>query len=93
MIVIARPEIAVRVPSDHIQRRFLGKKGMQATARNIPTHAWPQRKHAIRGTTFTCPMQNDPDPRRGMGMRCLVGMRRNVQMIQTRLTYAGRTNQ
>ena len=51
---------------------------MQATARNIPAHARPQRKRAIRGTALARPVQDDPDPRRGMGMGCLVGTRRRV---------------
>ena len=51
---------------------------MQATARNVPAHARSQRKHTLRGTALARPVQDAPVPRRGMGMGCLVGTRRNV---------------
>src|ERR1051326_3935361 len=81
------------MPRHHVQRLFLSIEGVQAAGRDPPAHAGPKREDAFRRTALAASAQDDADPLRGVRVRRLICMGRNMQMVQTRLPHPGRTDQ
>ena len=88
-----RAEVTVGVPGDHVERFLAGRKGVEVAGGDLPRHSGRERKDALRRAALAPAAQDNAQTRGGVRVRRLLGMRRDVQVVEARLPANWRADQ